>query len=302
MVKLDISVMMDEFSPDLEKVAAYLQQEEVHYVELRGVWKTNILNADVPTINRIKEILQRYDLKVSSISGGLLKCIPPSLNPSPPTTLDMFRNWKYNFSLIDHAIEVATSLKAPYIRCFGFHGFKTTQPLIQWEDWAIYNEWSQKIEEMKAKVKDANITWICENEGGLVKSLEEIEWIGQHHCGAGFGMLYDMANVANRYGSKGVLTDLWLPRIAKFIQFIHAKGCQQKWLGRHTSYINGPKDICRWPQVVAYFQDMHPSSFITPTPQPLLFSVETHMHSKNLANRWENSTQCLQNLRQLILK
>lgn len=288
MVRLAVSVMTDEFSSDIEKVAEYLVSQNVQYVELRGVWKSNIINMNETDLGRLKDILHKFNLKVASISGGLLKAPPPSLGSKSSLN---------DPKLVDHLIEVAKFLDAPYIRCFGFHGKWPVPPVNEWDSWPIYTEWKTKIADMKSKAAPLGKCFICENEGGLDKSLENMERIGKDNVGPGFGILYDMANVANRYGMQGILTDEWLGRIAKYIKFVHAKGCAQTWLFRHTDLINGPKDICRWPQVVSYLAKMKPSDFVGPTPDPLIFSVETHMGPKN---RWNNSVASLQNLLQLI--
>jgi len=297
MVNLEISVFTDEFSTDFEKVAQYLQSQNVHYVELRGLWKSNILTLPDDEKGKLKDLLKQYDLKVSSISGGLLKCIPPSINPNPKNDKSISNNWNYNYSLIDNALNLAKELDAPFIRCFGFHGKWQIQPTDTWDSWPVYQEWSEKIEELKIKASSLNKTFVCENEGGLDQSMENIERIGKDHCGPGFGILYDMANVANKFGKKGILNDEWLSRIAKYIKFVHAKGCAQTFWSRHTTFINAPKDICNWPAVVKHFRNMKTTDFVGPAPNPLFLSVETHMSGKNA---WNNSVQSLQNLIQLL--
>lgn len=297
MVNLEISVFSDEFSLDFEKVAQYLQTQNVHYVELRGLWKSNILTLPDDERGKLKDLLKQYDLKVSSISGGLLKCTPPTFAPNPPNNKSISANWKYNYSLVENALNIAKELDAPFIRCFGFHGHWKIEPMEKWGSWSVYQEWSEKIKELKSKAAAMNKTFVCENEGGLDQSLGNIERIGKDHCAPGFGILFDMANVANKFGKNGILTDEWLGRIAKYIKFVHAKGCAQNFLSRHTTFVNAPKDICNWPAVVKYFRNMKFSEFIGPAPNPLFLSIETHMGGKNA---WNNSVQSLQNLIQIL--
>lgn len=176
--------------------------------------------------------------------------------------------------------------QAPYIRCFGFHGKFKIAPITQWDSMAVYQEWRSKIEEMKQKASAANISFICENEGGLNRSFEQMEKIGQDLCSPGFGLLYDMANVANRFGKNGVLNAEWLARLTKYILYIHAKGCYQGLFNRHTIIINGEKDICNWPEVIRYLKAMEPESWAFSNSNPLFISIETHMGPKD---RWANS-------------
>ena len=298
MVELAISAITDEFHSDLRKVCEYFSDQDVKYVELRKVLDGNILTIDDNKLGQVKDILNETDTKASCIAGGLLKCVPPSEKPNPGNEKSVGNNWKYNYSLIDRAIEVAKYLDCPYIRCFGYKGKFSVPETSKWSNWQIYKDWTNIFIEMKQKCTKTKKMLVCENEGGLNRSLDHIEKIGKDNCDEAFGMLYDMANVANKYHEEGVLTEQWLNRIAKYFQYVHAKGTRKRfWFIYHTSYINGKGDICRWPQVVKHMRDMKAKDFVSPAPNPLFLSIETHFGSRP---RWKYSVQNLKNLKELL--
>ncbi len=297
MVEMKASVITDEFSLEFDEVCEYLQGQDMEYIELRKVWIGNIVQIDDRTLGDAKDIINDAGLKVSCIAGPLLKCLPPSVNPNPKSKVDYSENWKYNYSLLDRAIEVADLFDTTYIRCFGYNGKWPKKEVSEWDEWEIYQDWSEILKKMKEKLISANKMFVCENEGGLNRSLENMEKIGQDQVDEGFGLLYDMANVANKFGEEGILTDEWLDRLGKYIQYIHAKGTKPKLKGYATTYVNDEKDICRWPEVLDYFSQRSAEDFIAPAPNPLFLSIETHMGKKNI---WEKSEQSLKNLRALL--
>ncbi len=297
MVDLEVSAITDEFSLEFDEVCEYLQQKEVKYIELRKVWIGNVVEIDDRTVKDSKDIIDECGLKVSSIASPLLKVLPPSVNPEPKETSNYSTNWKYNFSLIDRAIEVAEIYDAPYIRCFGFRGKWDVKDVDEWDDWQIYQEWQDALNEMKQKAAAKGKTLICENEGGINQGLDQMLRIGKDNCGSGFGLLYDTANVANKFGKFGILTDEWLRKLGKYIQYFHAKGCKMTESGTQTAIVNEDEDFCRWPQIVDYFKDMDKEEFVEPSPDPLFMSIETHMGDENM---WDKSAKSLENLMDLV--
>ncbi|MHA1999519.1 MAG: sugar phosphate isomerase/epimerase family protein, partial [Promethearchaeota archaeon] len=250
MVELKVSAITDEFSNEFDEVCEHLQQLDVEYVELRNVWLGNILVVDDILLGDAKDVMDECGLKVSSLAGPLLKVTPPSINPEPKEEMNYSSNWKYNYSLFDRALDVAEMLDTTYIRCFGFNGKFEVPPTSKWNEFPVYKEWSDIVEKFSKKAADKGKMLVCENEGGLVKVLDQMEFVGKNHCGPGFGMLYDTANVANKDGKYGILTEEWLPRFAPYIQFVHAKGCKETPFGaRHTCLVNDKGDICRWPRL-----------------------------------------------------
>ncbi|MBD3350386.1 MAG: TIM barrel protein [Candidatus Lokiarchaeota archaeon] len=298
MTKFAVSAITDEFSKDLNKVCSYLAEQDVEYVELRHVIDGNILTVEDDIIEQAKDILKDNGLKVSCIAGGNLKCIPPSVDPEPTDKKSTSRNWRYNFSLIDRAFDLAEKLDAPYIRCFAFSGRWDVKPIKEWDNWQIFQEWKKIVEKTIAKAIKRGKMVICENDAGFNKSLHQVQEIGKRFAGEGFGMLFDMANTVNKYRGDGILTDEWLNKIGQYFQYIHAKGSKKFLWFRGTTYVNGKHDITRWPQVLDYLSEMNPDDFVQPAPNPLFLSIETHMGGKK--KKWARSARSLRNLQELV--
>jgi sugar phosphate isomerase/epimerase len=110
-----LSGFIDEISDDFSlqcKVAAGLG---LRYVEVRSAWGTNILDLDESQLNTLRETLASNDLRVSSIGSPIGKI---SIDDEFPPHLERMR----------HAVEVAETLEAPYIRLFSFFIPEGTDP------------------------------------------------------------------------------------------------------------------------------------------------------------------------------
>src|ERR1700746_3596018 len=69
-----LSVITDEITQDFGHAVEVAAKEfGVGLVELRGLWKTNIVNLDEKEVAEAKNLLARYELKVTDIAGPLFK-------------------------------------------------------------------------------------------------------------------------------------------------------------------------------------------------------------------------------------
>lgn len=102
-----LSGFADEISDDFEVQCQLLSQLGMKYLEFRSAWGTNILDLDDEQIAAADGILQRYDVRVSSIGSPLGK---------------IFIDEDFDAHLVRarRAVEVANQLGAPFIRVFSF--------------------------------------------------------------------------------------------------------------------------------------------------------------------------------------
>jgi sugar phosphate isomerase/epimerase len=110
-----LSGFIDEISDDFSLQCKIASGLGLRYVEVRSVWGTNILDLDESQLNTLRETLASNDLKVSSIGSPIGKI---SIDDEFPPHLERMR----------HAVEVAESLEAPYIRIFSFFIPEGTDP------------------------------------------------------------------------------------------------------------------------------------------------------------------------------
>ena len=75
-----LSVINDEVSQDFERSCQVISQEfGLSFIELRGMWKKNILKLDTSETAEAQRILKKYELKVHqyrqpTLQGGLPRC------------------------------------------------------------------------------------------------------------------------------------------------------------------------------------------------------------------------------------
>jgi sugar phosphate isomerase/epimerase len=102
-----LSGFIDEISDDFTEQCQVASNLGLRYVEVRSAWRTNILELDNVRLGTLRETLAEYGLKVSSIGSPIGKI---SIDDEFPPHLERMR----------HAVDVAHTLEAPYIRIFSF--------------------------------------------------------------------------------------------------------------------------------------------------------------------------------------
>jgi sugar phosphate isomerase/epimerase len=140
-----LSGFVDEISDDFSeqcKVAAGLG---LRYVEVRSAWGTNILDLDDTQLATVRETLAEHGLKASSIGSPIGKI---SIDDEFPPHLERMR----------HAVEVAKTLEAPYIRLFSFFIPDGTDP-DSWRDEVL-----TRMSALAEAAADADVILVHENE------------------------------------------------------------------------------------------------------------------------------------------
>jgi sugar phosphate isomerase/epimerase len=129
-LKLPITAVTDEFSPDLEKAAEAMARIGMSGAELRVLWGKNVMDLTDAELGRAKAILEAHKLEVVSIASPLLKCVLPD---SPPLDSrfehDLFASahtYDDQPRLMRQAAHIAHKMGAPIIRAFSF--WRTIDP------------------------------------------------------------------------------------------------------------------------------------------------------------------------------
>jgi sugar phosphate isomerase/epimerase len=140
-----LSGFIDEISDDFSeqcKVAAGLG---LRYVEVRSAWGNNILDLDDTQLATVRETLAEHGLKASSIGSPIGKI---SIDDEFPPHLERMR----------HAVEVAKTLEAPYIRLFSFFIPDGTDP-DSWRDEVL-----TRMSALAEAAADTDVILVHENE------------------------------------------------------------------------------------------------------------------------------------------
>ena len=149
-----LSAFADEISPDLDEQIAVLFREHIHFLDLRGVWNTNVLDLTDQQVARIKETLDAHSIGIAAIG-------------SPIGKVPIDSSFDEHLHRFERAIAVAQALQTPYIRIFSFY-----PPAIAGErddngaaGPAEYrDEVLRRLREMTARARAAGVILLHENE------------------------------------------------------------------------------------------------------------------------------------------
>jgi sugar phosphate isomerase/epimerase len=153
-----LSAFADEISPDLDEQVAVLSSEHVRFLELRGVWNTNVLDLTDQQIVRIKQMLDAHGIGVSAIG-------------SPIGKVPIDSSFDEHLHRFERAIVVAQALRTPYIRIFSFYppaALKEERDDSGTASPAEYrDEVLRRLREMTARARAAGVFLLHENEKGI---------------------------------------------------------------------------------------------------------------------------------------
>ena len=119
-----VSVINDEISQDFGRACEVASREfGMEWIELRGMWKKNIINLDASEIAETQRILKKYQLRVTDIASPLFKVDWPGAPRSKYSTSDDFHadfTFAQQDEVLDRAIELAKNFRTDRVRCFDF--------------------------------------------------------------------------------------------------------------------------------------------------------------------------------------
>jgi len=148
-----LSAFADEISADLDEQIAVLQSENIHFIDLRSVWGTNIVELSDQRLATIKQTLQAAGIGVAAIASPLGKV---------PIDSSFAEHLQY----LDRAIFAAKTLSSTYIRMFSFYPPTNTQTPAP-KPSSYRDEVLLRLREMTARASAAGVTLIHENEKGI---------------------------------------------------------------------------------------------------------------------------------------
>jgi L-ribulose-5-phosphate 3-epimerase len=155
-----ISVINDEISQDFGHACEIASGEfGMRWIELRSMWKKNIVSLDEKEVAEAHRILDKFQLKVTDIASPLFKVDWPG---APKSKFSEGKSFGANFTLaqqdevLDHAIEMAKSFQTDRVRCFDFWRLADQAPYRT----AI----NDKLLEAANKAGQKGITLVLENE------------------------------------------------------------------------------------------------------------------------------------------
>jgi L-ribulose-5-phosphate 3-epimerase len=158
-----VSVINDEISDDFGRACEVASREfGMQWIELRGMWKKNIVNLDAKEIAEARHIVDKYGLRVTDIASPLFKIDWEGAPISKYSEHDDFHadfTFKQQDEVLERAMDLAKAFGTDRVRCFDFWRLEEQAPYRD----AI----NAKLLEAATKAGKKGITLLLENDGGL---------------------------------------------------------------------------------------------------------------------------------------
>ena len=115
-------VITDEISPDFEHALDVMLEYDVREAELRGLWRTNILDLSEEQLQRAREALETRGIRVCSIASPLYKThlFPEHADADAPRHRGAAGAPDEQLQRLERAIEIARYFNTGLIRIFTF--------------------------------------------------------------------------------------------------------------------------------------------------------------------------------------
>jgi len=155
-----VAVINDEISQDFGHACEVASRDfGMGWIELRGMWKKNIVSLDEKEVVEAQRVLQKYQLKVTDIASPLFKVDWPG---APKSKFSESKSFNADFSMsqqdevLEKAMEIAKAFGTDRVRCFDFWRLEDQAPYR-----AAIND---KLREAAAKAEKKGIILVLENE------------------------------------------------------------------------------------------------------------------------------------------
>lgn len=155
-----VSVINDEISQDFGHVCEVASKEfGMGWIELRSMWKKNIVALDEKEVGEAKQLVEKYHLKVTDIASPLFKVDWPG---APKSKYSEAKSFGADFPLskqdevLERAIEMAKAFGTDRVRCFDFWRLEGQKPYRE----AI----NDKLRNAAAKCEKKGLILVLENE------------------------------------------------------------------------------------------------------------------------------------------
>ena len=278
---MKISLIPNDFSMDLEAVFKLCNEENVKYVELGYMWDKSILDLTESELKKVEDLMKQYNLKAASIQTQILKVQAPNSKLAAPGSKNMHRDYEYNISRIDRAIEVASRLNAPFIVTYSYFTNLTKRSEENWQ--RLFSDYRNMVE----KCEKAQKTMVVEVEGDTyIQTIDDylrlFTTVNSPYLKANF-------DFANLHTAQKVFTRADFERFYPFVPYFHVKDRKLPKLKFLPSKgaVFGEGQI-EWREILPWFAEKQFSGFL---------SIEPHVHG---ANRFELGRNCVKNLQKTL--
>jgi sugar phosphate isomerase/epimerase len=163
-------VCTDEVHPDLETALRATREMGLHWVELLAFWGKPVVELDDSELDRVAELLDRYEMQVSAIGSLFLKGV--QLGGVARGAVGDEPSFRRELEVLRKSIHVAQRLGAPIVRSYAFRrddmvGLGNPSPRLP-RGGAIPDEMLEKI------IEGLRIAADVAADAGLILGIENV--------------------------------------------------------------------------------------------------------------------------------
>jgi sugar phosphate isomerase/epimerase len=156
-----LAVINDEISADFDHACSVAANDfGLQWIELRSMWNKNIVDLNADEVDKSRQILEKYKLRVTDIASPLFKVNWPGAPQSKEgPQRDQFHadiDFKHQDEVLARSIELCKAFQTDRIRCFDFWRLQDQKPYRD----AI----NRKLTEAARTCAKHNIVLLLENE------------------------------------------------------------------------------------------------------------------------------------------
>ena len=226
-----LSAFADEISADLDEQIAVLRSENIHFIDLRGVWDINVLDLTDLQITDIKQKLDKHGIGVSAIA-------------SPIGKVPIDTPFDEHLQRFERAIVLAQFFHAPFIRIFSFY-----PPAIKGDGKDVVDQARWRIEvigrlrEFTIRARNANLLLLHENEkdifgDSVARCSDLLQSINDPH----FQAIFDPANFIQC--GQTPYPDAY-QELSRWLRYIHVKDALLD-----GTVVAAGEGVARWPELL----------------------------------------------------
>jgi len=244
-----LSAFADEISPNLNEQIAVLKSENIHFLDLRGVWNTNVLDLSDKQANEIKETLEAHGIGVAAIGSPIGKIPIDSL-------------FDEHLQRFERAIALAQFFQTPFMRIFSFYppaasvGDEGSASPVAWRDAVL-----RRLREMTARARATGIILLHENEKDIygdtvARCVDLLQSCDDEHMQAVFDPANFIQCEQTPYPDAYEALHSWL-------RYVHVKDARAD-----GSVVAAGEGMARWPDLLQRLREDGYDGF---------FSLEPHL-------------------------
>ena len=120
---MKIGIFSDEISQDFEHALEVIKELGAEYVELRSMWGKNLMDLSRNELKRVKELIEKRDLKVAAIASPFFKChLREEERDKTRGDTHLFQEKSYSehLKILEHSFELAKMFDTNIVRAFSF--------------------------------------------------------------------------------------------------------------------------------------------------------------------------------------